>query len=161
LALKLDTPVVIRYPRGTECQAALPQKALELGKAQVLRIGDKVSPVIWAMGPEVDTALQVAQILEQQKQLNCTVINARFIMPFDKDLALSYKNQVQFSIENHCVDGGLGTTLSLALAPVGTKVFSYGWPREKIPHGDISILRKHYMMEANSIAQNIIEKLGL
>ena len=160
-SLSIDAPVVIRYPRGTECKASLPEEEIENGKALIVKKGDPNAPVIWAMGPEIDTALEVAQILLEQKQLNCTVINARFIMPFDESLALSFSNQVQISIENHCVIGGLGTTLSIALSKVGSKVISYGWPMEKIPHGDIAWLKKQYLMDAKSIASNIIEKLKL
>ena len=160
-ALTMAKPVVIRYPRGTECKGFIPTQKIELGKALIVKTGDCLSPVIWAMGPEVDTALEVAQILAEQKQLNCTVINARFILPFDLSLALSYRNQVQVSIENHCVVGGLGTVLSSALSSSGGKVFSYGWPQEKIPHGDIKMLRKQYMMDAFSIAQNIVEQLNI
>jgi len=81
-AYELKRPAAIRYPRGG---SAVPLdtevSALETGRAEGVREGSGV--VLWAMGPEVDTALEVAETLGG----DCCVVNARFLSPFDAELA--------------------------------------------------------------------------
>lgn len=79
------------------------------------------------MGPEVDTALAAAELLN----MDCCVVNARFLSPFDAELARKLaEGRTTISIEDHVLSGGLGTALDEALsgAPHGG-ILHFGWPR--------------------------------
>ena len=94
LAVKLEGPVAIRYPRGNYTSNLLEEKYpmlqtpnnskdinVVLGKAEILQEGSDLS--IIAFGKTVCTALQVSEILKK-KNLSCEIINARFLKPIDK-----------------------------------------------------------------------------
>ncbi|MDR0931460.1 MAG: 1-deoxy-D-xylulose-5-phosphate synthase [Victivallales bacterium] len=149
-AYTLARPVVIRYPRGGSATPIdAPVAAPEEGKAEIVREGS--GPVIWAMGVETETALKVSELLN----LDCCVISARFIAPFDAALAQKLAvNRVTISIEDHVLSGGLSSALDDALAdcPHG-RVLHFGWPSDRpIPHGKVSELRQKFGLTAQAIA---------
>ena len=153
-AYGLACPVVIRYPRGgSRVPADVPVPLLELGKAEIVREG--AGPVIWAMGPEVDTALAVAELL---KERDCCVVNARFLAPFDAEKARELASgRTVVSLEDHVMSGGLASALDEALsdAPHG-KLLHFGWPSDRvIPHGKVADLRREFGLTAEAIAGRI------
>ncbi len=152
-AYELKQPVAIRYPRGgsnVPPDAEVPE--LKLGHAEIVLEGN--GPVLWAMGPEVDTALNIAQLLD----LDCCVVNARFLAPFDAELARKLaQNRMTISIEDHVLTGGLASALDEALinTPHGT-VLHFGWSSSHpIPHGKVDTLRKEAGLTAEAIAKAI------
>ena len=106
-AVKLNKPVIIRYPRGGEDSKVKFERHenIELGKAEVLKkiideeksnktkilqkIGDKVfnnktqreRVTIIAIGKMVARAMDIGQRL--QEKMDVEVINARFLKPLD------------------------------------------------------------------------------
>ena len=153
-AYTLARPVAIRYPRGgTAVPADAPVPKLGQGRAEIVREGS--GPVIWAMGPETDTALAVAELLNR----DCCVVNARFLAPFDTELAQKLADgRVTVSIEDHVLIGGLGSALDEALAdaPHG-RVLHFGWPAGRaIPHGKVSDLRREFGLTPEAIASRIV-----
>ena len=161
-ALKQNCPVVLRYPRGAEgglAAQASPEK-LQLGKAEILRYGN--GPVIWAMGAEIDTALQVADILKAQANLECSVIDPCFLKPFDAETARRFADRHIIVIEDHAVSGGLGKILFSAIdTSPGLLRINYGWPDEVIGYGKISEIRQKYQMTPEAIAADFMKKLSL
>ena len=88
-AVKLNKPVVIRYPRGGQdenIQFEIHQK-IELGKAEILREGQDVS--IIAIGKRVADAMKIADKFKENG-IEADVINARFLKPLDEE---TIKNQ--------------------------------------------------------------------
>lgn len=153
-AYTLARPVAIRYPRGgTAVPADAPVPKLGQGRAEIVREGS--GPVIWAMGPETDTALAVAELLNR----DCCVVNARFLAPFDTELAQKLADgRVTVSIEDHVLIGGLGSALDEALAdaPHG-RVLHFGWPAGRaILHGKVSDLRREFGLTPEAIASRIV-----
>ena len=161
-ALKQNSPVVLRYPRGAEGTLAAqtsPGK-LQLGKAEILRYGN--GPVIWAMGAEIDTALQTADILKAQANLECCVIDPCFLKPFDAETARRFADRHIMVIEDHAVSGGLGKVLfSVTETFPGLLRINYGWPDEVIGYGKVSEIRKKYQMTPEAIAADFMKKLSL
>lgn len=160
-ARSLATPVAIRYPRGgtpegMECSVA----PLETGRAEILREGSASGPVLWAMGPECRTAVDVATRLKAEHGIDCTVVNARFLAPFDRELARKLApGRLVVSIEDHVVTGGLGSALDEAVAdlPCAGRL-TFGWPAGKpVPHGAVSELRREAKLTAPDIAANVAE----
>ena len=158
-AYELKAPAAIRYPRGgSPADPAETVPPLELGRAEVVRAGGD-GPVIWAMGPEVYTALEAARLLEAAGKGSCTVVNARFLAPFDGETArrLAASGRPVATVEDHRITGGLASALDEALAdaPHG-KVLHFGWPDRVIPHGCVGELKREFGLTAEAVA----EKLG-
>lgn len=153
-ALSCSAPVVIRYPKGKG--AAVPAAGFVMGRSVVRRDGGDGAPVLWAIGGEVATALEAAEILAA-RGIECTVNDARFLKPFDGEAAKRFAGRRQFVIEDHSEVGGLYSALAEALAgmehrPVG--VFAWD-PRQVLPHGEVAILRERAGMTAAAIAEKI------
>ncbi len=158
-AYELKAPAAVRYPRGgSPADPAETVPPLELGRAEVVRAGGD-GPVIWAMGPEVYTALEAARLLEAAGKGSCTVVNARFLAPFDGETArrLAASGRPVATVEDHRITGGLASALDEALAdaPHG-KVLHFGWPDRVIPHGCVGELKREFGLTAEAVA----EKLG-
>ena len=130
-AVKLNKPVVIRYPRGGENQKIKFKKnqALHLGKAEILRYGKDIT--IIAIGKMVSKAMQVANKL-RQKGIQAEVINARFIKPFDKETIKKSltKTKKVVTLEDNTIIGGLGSEIKELIATdpdlQGVKVQTFG-----------------------------------
>ena len=134
----------------------------EHGKAAVvISSDDPEAIVIWSIGAELFTALEVADILKQDG-IPVTVVDARFLKPFDRKLAEKYCRYRQFTIENHCVSGGLYSALLEALsAAPHAGVTGFGWPDDQIiPHGEVGRLREKYHLTSETIAARIRAEFG-
>jgi len=106
-AFKMDSPVCIRYPRGSaNVEHYETQETIEIGKANVLLEGSKTA--IFAYGNFVKTALEAG------KELGATVIDMRFVKPLDKALISKMANTHQqlISIEDNAISGGGGSAIS-------------------------------------------------
>ncbi len=118
LALALDGPSAIRYPRdevpdplGTPCPP------FEPGIARVVREGRDGTFLCY--GPLTDTALRAAAILHEEDGLEITVINARFAKPLDaaRISAALRGGKPVVVCEEHAIAGGFGSAvLELAAA---------------------------------------------
>ena len=157
-AVELKSPVILRFPKGGE-NFAINDAPFVPGKAIIQKSGSPDAPVIWACGAEVGTAIEAADLLQKQN-INCTVINARFLKPFDRDCAINFARNDHFTIEDHCVSGGLASALNEALSDVPHgRITAFGWSAEKvIPHGETELTRERYGMTAEKIAEKIIKK---
>lgn len=119
-ALCLEGPVALRYPRsvgqGVELDKEL--KELPLGKAEVLREGKDVTLI--GVGPMVYTCLEAAQVLAC-RGVEASVINLRFINPLDKETILRFAHLTKriVTIEDHMLDGGMGSAVLETLANAG------------------------------------------
>ena len=155
-AVKLRAPAVIRYPKGSGAKDLEPVK-FEYGKAVIRRCGNADSPVLWASGGEVATALEVAVNLEKYG-LDCTVADARFLKPFDRAKVLEFASRQQFAIEDHCETGGIYSALAEILAPVPNQgVHSFAWSAEKvIGHGEVRKLKEEAGLDAAAITGKIL-----
>ena len=155
IAVSLAKPVVIRYPRGGTNSAPAPVE-FQHGKAVVRKDAGSSSPVIWASGAEVGTAMRVADILNSYG-IECRVFDARFLKPFDSEKALQNAHCRHFVIEDHVIYSGLASALCEAFDNVAhAPVTAFGWSSDKIvPHGKISSLRHYSGLNAEQIAEKI------
>ena len=116
---------------------------------------------MWSFGAELVTALETAELLEKSG-IAATVVDARFLKPFDKILAEKFCKFRQYTIENHSVTGGLYSALlescsSFEHAPIT----GFGWPDDEIiGHGEISKLREKYALTSEHLAKRIAASLG-
>ena len=157
-ALTLDAPSVIRYPRGGASEKTLPvPEEIRMGKAQVLREAPE-GPVLWALGAECGTAEKVAELLEKEG-IRTTLINARFVSPFDRETALKYSSRLQVVIEDHAGGGLTGALCECCAAEAGTKVLAFTWANCPPGHGNVAELRRDAGLDPDSIARRIMEDL--
>ncbi|MGX3065961.1 1-deoxy-D-xylulose-5-phosphate synthase [Ursidibacter arcticus] len=113
-AYKMNTPSAIRYPRGNAQGIELqPLHALEIGKANILRQGEKVA--ILNFGTLLNEAKQVAE------QHNYTLVDMRFVKPLDEKIIaeLADSHQLLVTLEENAIQGGAGSAVNEYLQKIG------------------------------------------
>lgn len=153
-------PAAIRYPRGKGMENLCEGMSapVTMGKGVILRSGNDVT--IAAVGAMVDTALKVAEQLEQTG-VSAEVINARFIKPLDEKLILNsaVRTKRLVTLEDNTTAGGFGSSVLLAANKTGksVKILTLGYPDEFIIHGTRNELIEKYGMDAVSISEDILK----
>lgn len=146
-AVKLNKPVVIRYPRGGEEKTKLEKhEELKLGKAEILKEGKDITIV--AIGKRVAKAMEMAEKLKQN-EIDAEVINARFLKPLDKETIKQSieKTQNVITMEDGTEINGLGTAVEELIVEENLQNINfkkYAWPDEFIRHGSVEELEKIY-----------------
>ena len=146
-AVKLNKPVVIRYPRGGEEKTKLEKhEELKLGKAEILKEGKDITIV--AIGKRVAKAMEMAEKLKQN-EIDAEVINARFLKPLDKETIKTSieKTKNVITMEDGTEINGLGTAVEELIVEENLKNIKfkkYAWPDEFIRHGSVEELEKIY-----------------
>lgn len=86
------------------------------GKGKILKQGNELA--IFCCGPEISDALEVAEILEQERHVSVTVVDLLFIKPMDTALVLSIaqSHKAIVTIENHSQYGGIGEAIGTMIA---------------------------------------------
>lgn len=133
LALTIDHPTAVRYPRGSAQGIALTETSdITFGKGRTIRSGHTIA--IFATG----TLLHVAK--HAAEALNATLIDLRFVKPLDQDLIVETAKTHDFliSIEDGVVTGGVGSAiLELLASQLIYKPFkAFGLPDEFLEHGE-------------------------
>ena len=133
-AIKLNKPVVIRYPRGGEDENVKFEKHtnIELGKAEILKEGQDVS--IIAIGKKVADAMKIAEQFEEEG-IKAEVINARFLKPLDEETIKKSieKTKNVITIEDGTKINGLGTAIEELIVEnhlQNVKFEKQAWPDE-------------------------------
>lgn len=162
MALALDRPVVIRYPRGGTPPLEIPEldEPLIPGKAALIRRYPEEHILIWSFGAELFTALETADILAE-KGIFSAVADARFLSDIDCEVARKYAGVPQFTIENHSLCGGLFSAVAGVLAGIPNRgLHGFGWTHDRIiPHGETTLLREDAGLTPPQIAAKIISML--
>ena len=146
-------PCAIRYPRGVGPAAPIkPQpKALEIGRAEVLREGFDVA--IFALGAMMEEGERLADRLEAQG-LSVALIDPQFAKPIDAECVGRYGRRcgLLFTLEDHVLAGGFGSALLECLSDLdlATPVVRIGWPDAFIEHGRVEALRIRYGLTAEA-----------
>ena len=138
-AVKLNKPVVIRYPRGGQdenIQFEIHQK-IELGKAEILREGQDVS--IIAIGKRVADAMKIADKFKENG-IEAEVINARFLKPLDEETIKKSieKTKNVITIEDGTKINGLGTAIEELIVENNLQNIKFekqAWPDEFLKQG--------------------------
>lgn len=155
-ALSLDTPVAIRYPRGsTSGRHADAIAPIVQGRAEVLREGRGVA--ILALGNTVDVALDAYESLPAGARP--TVVNARFVKPLDEMLLIQLAlNHSRFlTLEEHSLAGGFGSAVVEFASDRDLKVHveRVGVPNVLVQHDSQARQRAQFGLNAESIAARV------
>jgi len=154
----LTGPVAIRYPRGNGTGISLQKNfsSIPIGTAQIVREGSELT--LLSIGNMTAKALEVANSL-QDKGINATVVNMRFLKPLDtlllEDLAA---RSTHFAvIEENSMIGGLG---SAVIDHFNTKriyrpVLKVALPDAFVTHGDMNNLYREIGFDTPSMTEKI------
>ncbi|MDP9104708.1 MAG: 1-deoxy-D-xylulose-5-phosphate synthase [Candidatus Eremiobacteraeota bacterium] len=157
LALALDGPAAIRYPRGsTSGKHDEPLAPLALGHAEVLRAGSDVA--ILALGNTVDVALDAYELLADSG-VRPTVVNARFVAPLDETLLLELAETHRrfITLEEHSLAGGFGSAVVEFVNDHGMDVAveRIGVPNVLVQHAKPEAQRAQFGLSAENVAARV------
>lgn len=166
-AIKLNKPVIIRYPRGGEEDYKFQESTnseytkIEKGKAEILKEGKDIS--IIAIGKMVSRAMKIAEELEKEN-INADVINARFLKPLDiKTIKNSIaKTKKVITIEDGTIINGLATAIKELIIDENLrdiKLECFAYPDKFIQHGSVQELEEIYGLDEKSIITKIRSKI--
>ncbi len=158
-AVKYNGPIAIRYPRG-EAYEGLDgfRAAIVYGKAEMLYREQDIA--LMAVGSMVKVAEEVRNRLKEQGR-NCTLINARFVKEFDKEMIreLSKDHKLLVTMEENVMTGGFGERVVdyVASEQIDLMVEKAALPDMYVEHGNVNILYKETGIDAESVAARILE----
>ena len=159
-AAKSTKPVYLKF--GKKAMPDLPrtEEHFEIGKASVICQGDEVAFI--ACGETVAPAYEAARLLES-KGISAEVISMHTINPLDKEMVISVakKCRVIITVEEHCVNGGLGEACASLL--MQEKLFVpfkiVGFPDEETVTGSQTEIFSYYGISAEGLLQTALNLL--
>ena len=157
-AVAYDAPISVRYPRGTAYDGLKEFRApIQLGKSETIREGSGVA--LFALGSMVQTAEKVAELLKAQ-DIEATVINARFAVPFDKEKVaeLTQNHKLLVTMEENVTSGGFGEHVASYVNEndLGIKVQVIAIPDAYVEHGNVDRLKEDIKIDANSVYERVL-----
>lgn len=157
-AIAYDEPIALRYPRG-EAYTGLEEfrKPVVRGECEPLYEGKDV--LLFALGSMVETAVEVRSIL-QENGLEAAVVNARFAKPLDENYLIHAMKQYKriVTLEENIAIGGMGEQVACLLRKAGYRgdIMTVAIFDQFVPHGKVSELKKMLRMDAQSVAEDIL-----
>ncbi|GHT47124.1 1-deoxy-D-xylulose-5-phosphate synthase [Planctomycetales bacterium] len=133
LAIELNQPVAIRYPKTIAENTPRKVAPIELGKAEIVKEGSL--GYVAVLGTFLATALQAVE------QLDVGVINARFVKPLDTETLLQPLREGKFliTLEEGMLAGGFGSAVLEAANEEGLdcrRLKRLGIPDFYVEHGE-------------------------
>ena len=153
-------PASVRYPRGGGPGAVEQTEMISfpIGKAEIRRKTDNDQVVILAFGAMVYPAIEVGN------ELDCTVVNMRFVKPLDEELTLTLaeSHTLLVTVEENVLMGGAGSAVNECLVENGRQVatLNLGVPDRHLDHGSQQQQLDEIGLSVVGIKNRIIEKLS-
>ncbi len=153
-------PIAIRYPRGESYSSREGHHSrtnITLGKGEILKQGKDIT--ILSAGYMTGISLEIAALLLEE-DLDCEVIDARFIKPLDIDLILEsvLKTKKLFTLEEGVLSAGFGSFVLESIidkVPKDTIIKTIGLPDKFIEHGDRAFLFDRHNLSAQKIKETV------
>lgn len=157
-AMESDGPVALRYPRGTALDGIHhAQPEIHEGEGEILRLGKGTA--FLAVGSMVKTALDAAELLQEEDGDSVTVVNMRFVKPLDTGLIdnLLKDHDCVITLEDNVITGGFGeqTADYICRRREDVHIEHVAVPDSFITHGSVEQLRKLLGMDAESVAGRV------
>jgi len=153
-----DGPIAVRYPRGNALGVELKPgfTKLEIGKAEKLISGEDVA--LLALGSMVDYAIK-AQAKLKEYNINCEVINMRFVKPLDNNMLdlVAAKFQKIVTLEENNLPGGFGSAVAEYFINKNYKndIQFIGLPDKFVDHGTQPELHKILGIDPDGIVEKV------
>ena len=167
---------------GDECATVKFEKCddVALGKAEVIKEGNDIT--VLAIGKMVSRAMEAVEELKKKndalvdiqdsqvalnksnvqdsENIDIEVINARFLMPLDKETILKSikKTKKVVIIEDNIIEGGLGTKIQELIIEENlqdVKCLKIAYPVDFIKQGSVDEIEEKYGLDKKSIAKNL------
>jgi 1-deoxy-D-xylulose-5-phosphate synthase len=159
LSLTSSGILAVRYPRDT---VPVPMTAeppsFDWGKWEWLT--PSTEAVILAVGAMVQSALAAAQLLAA-RGIQASVVNARFVKPFDLDMLAAVRNSARLivTVEEAAIRGGFGQAIAEYLLADGYdgRFRAFGIKDNFVTHGSRAQLLKDVGLDAEGLATGIEE----
>ena len=159
-------PISFRYPRGESSGLLIPEelKSIEIGKGKIKKEGDKIA--ILNLGTRIDE-VNKASIKLESMGLSCTIADARFAKPLDKELIIDLvKNHELILTVEEGSSGGFGSHVLLFLAENGylddgLKIRNLYLPDVFIQHGDMDNMYEQAGLGSDNIVKTALIALGI
>lgn len=157
-AIDFDGPIAIRFPRGKAYNANYELEKMELGKSQIVESGKDVCLI--AVGGIFEEAAKAYEKL-YDGGINIALVNARFIKPFDKELAdniiKNYKKVV--IVEEAIKKGGYAQEIEnyIYSHDRNIDVITMAIEDEFVEHGSVSELREQIGISSEKIYKKVKE----
>ena len=157
---KSSKPIFLKF--GKKAMPSLPrtEETFEIGKASVICKGNDVAFI--ACGETVAPAYEAARLLEG-KGIGAEVISMHTINPLDKDAVLEVAKRCKavITVEEHCVNGGLGEACASLL--MQERVFVpfkiVGFPDEETVTGSQNEIFGYYEISGEGLMQTALKLL--
>ncbi len=149
-AIKLNSPVAIRYPKNADNEREV--KPFSLGLWEKLTDGDKVS--LLAVGPRM---LKLAQEVARKVE-GVAVISARTVKPLCEKTLNEIKDTVIITMEENSVIGGFGALVNgyYLSKGISAKIINLGVGDEFVTHGSVD----EQLKACGLTAQRIIDLIN-
>ena len=152
-AMDYKAPFAIRYPRGTAYRGLKEfMQPISYGKGEMLYEEEDIA--LLAVGSMVSTGEHVREKLKEEGY-SCTLANARFVKPFDKELVerLAKNHRLIVTMEENVLQGGFGLPVTAYIHEhyPQVKVLNIALPDAYVEHGNVSVLREGLGIDSDSI----------
>ena len=151
---------------GFYCVDNLPVSLVEKFVELIAMPGSEISKVALGLDVRADQNFTDAtRILEQLKEkgYSCSLVNARFVKPFDEELLLKLQknHKLLVTLEENVQSGGFGEHVLEFMNTNGDgsmEVLNIAIPDVYVEHGNVELLRKETGIDADGIIGKIIDR---
>ena len=160
-AVAAGCPIAVRYPKGEAYTGLKEFRApISMGKSEWIYKEGGIA--LLAVGSMVKTAVTVRDALKE-KGLPVSLVNVRFVKPFDKEMVKQAADEHDFviTLEENTANGGFGEGVRAYLEECNYrgKFLSVAIPDCYVEHGSVEQLKKELHMDAESILNRILEQM--
>jgi len=158
-ALRAESPVAIRYPRGAGAGIAMPEhpEVLEAGRAQVRVTGHDVA--LLAVGRMVGASHAAADLLANDG-VSASVVNMRWVKPLDLETVSWAANahRLIVTVEENTGAGGFGAAVLEGMSDLGldTPVLRLSVPDCFVTHGAMNKLLEEVGLTPEGISAAVL-----
>lgn len=151
---KIDSPVAIRYPRGS---AKFDHLKLRSFSGNSIKLSEGTDITILAVGCMLDTALDAAREL-MSNGYSVGVTNVCVVSPFEHELT-EINTKLVITIEDNVIRGGFGESFASAALKAGRNygLITLGVPDAFIEQGSVDQLRIECGMTTGDIVKGATE----
>jgi 1-deoxy-D-xylulose-5-phosphate synthase len=160
-AVACNAPIAVRYPRGLAYDGLKEfREPVEYGRSEMLYEESEIA--LFALGSMIPTAEKVRTSLKE-KGHSCTLVNARFAKPFDRDMirSLAKHHKLLVTMEENVKSGGMGEHIESFLLEehIDLSVLVIAVPDQFVEHGSVEKLRVLLKIDADSVTEQILSQL--
>lgn len=160
-AIAFDAPIAVRYPRGEAYDGLRDYRApVAYGRSEIIYLEKGV--VLFALGNMVRIAEQVRNRLKEQG-VSCTLINARFAMPFDRECIreMAEKHSIFVTMEENVRSGGFGEHVESFILEeeLPMNVVNISIPDCYVEHGNVELLKQEVGIDADTVYRRVMDEI--